>query len=291
MAEKSPMAAVVFDTKKISEAIEKAANALVPKYEFPEPPEEIFKIFDYLPELFQDDSEKDYIEALSTAMQTSYENGLYQFAFMQYHMLFMTAVYFVLLKIYWLHEDETKKALYYLLKDHYSEFFGSGNTKNGKLYFGSFAAIGESEVFKILHIKGMDSNLEGELKNLVKERNSYAHANGRLLLTSEEFFLEKIAAFNRCIDRVYALIKNDMMAFYLNILTEPDFYDPDIRAYMDSDQQIQEEFVRAYSLSRYELNWFRKYRIDQMKDCEGYEYIKELHIALCRYYKSLQDEE
>ena len=35
------------------------------------------------------------------------------------------------------------------------------------------------------------TNLEGELKKLVKERNDYAHANGRLLLTSEEFFLEK----------------------------------------------------------------------------------------------------
>ena len=42
--------------------------------------------------------------------------------------------------------------------------------------------------FKLLHIVGMDTNLEGELKKLVKERNDYAHANGRLLLTSEEFF-------------------------------------------------------------------------------------------------------
>ena len=291
MAEKSPMAAVVFDTQKISEAIEKAANALVPKYEFLELPEEIFKIFDYLPELFQDDSEKDYIGALSTAMQTSYENGLYQFAFMQYHMLFMTAVYFVLLKIYWLHEDETKKALYYLLKDHYSEFFGSGNTKNGDLFFGSFAAISESEVFKILHIKGMDSSLEGELKKLVRERNDYAHANGRLLLTSEEFFLDKITAFNRCIDRVFSLIKDDMMNVYLNLLTDVDFYDPDIRAYMDADQQVQEGIVRAYSLSKYEINWLRKYKIDQLKDHKDYESIKELHIALCRYYKSLHDED
>ena len=51
--------------------------------------------------------------------------------------------------------------------------------------------IGESDVFKLLQIVGMDTNLEGELKKLVKERNDYAHANGRLLLTSEEFFLEK----------------------------------------------------------------------------------------------------
>lgn len=40
--------------------------------------------------MFQDGDEARYIEALSLAMKTSYENGLYQFAYMQCHMLFMT---------------------------------------------------------------------------------------------------------------------------------------------------------------------------------------------------------
>ena len=46
----------------------------------------------------------------------------------------------------------------------------------------------EKVMFLSSYIVGMDTNLEGELKKLVKERNDYAHANGRLLLTSEEFF-------------------------------------------------------------------------------------------------------
>ena len=140
----------------------------------------------------------------------------------------MTAIYFVLLKLYVLHHDEMEQALYYLLKDRYNEFFGKENTKDEQLYFGSFAAIGESDVFKLLHIVGMDTNLEGELKKLVKERNDYAHANGRLLLTSEEFFLEKIRNFNHCIDRVFTLIKHDILQLYTSTLNDPDFYDPDI---------------------------------------------------------------
>ena len=206
--------AVVFDTDKIAEAVEKIAQTVSSDISYPEIPEELFEVFAYLPELFQDGDEERYIEALSLAMQTSYENGLYQFAYMQYHMLFMTAIYFVLLKLYVLHHDEMEQALYYLLKDRYNEFFGKENTKDGQLYFGSFAAIGESDVFKLLHIVGMDTNLEGELKKLVKERNDYAHANGRLLLTSEEFFLEKIRNFNNCIDRVFTIIKNYIFQLY-----------------------------------------------------------------------------
>lgn len=158
------------------------------------------------------------------------------------------------------------------------------------MYFGSFAAIGESDVFKLLHIVGMDTNLEGELKKLVKERNDYAHANGRLLLTSEEFFLEKIRNFNHCIDRVFALIKHDILQLYASTLNDPDFYDPDIRAYLDPVQQIQEEIVKKYSFSRFELNWCRKFNIKQLESSENYASKKELHIALSKYYKELKSE-
>lgn len=139
------LSAVVFDKGKIAEAIEKAEQTVSSDIPYPEIPEELFEIFAYLPKLFQDGDEERYIEALSLAMQTSYENGLYQFAYMQYHMLFMTAIYFVLLKLYTLHHDEMEQALYYLLKDRYNEFWGKENTKDEQLYFGSFATIGESE--------------------------------------------------------------------------------------------------------------------------------------------------
>lgn len=136
----------------------------------------------------------------------------------------------------------------------------------------------------------MDSSLEGELKNLVKERNNYAHANGRLLLTSKEFFLEKIRKFNHCVDRVFSLIRDDILQLYSLTLNDPNFCDPDIRSYLDPAQQIQEEIVKKYSLSRFELNWCRKFNIKQLESNENYASKKELHIALIQYYKSLKDE-
>lgn len=78
-------------------------------------PDELYGMLEYLPEEFEDETEKKYIDTLMLAAQTSYENGLYQFAYVQYHMLFMTAVYYAILKVYVLHEEELKKALYYYL--------------------------------------------------------------------------------------------------------------------------------------------------------------------------------
>lgn len=153
-----PSEPLVFDISKISDAISKAFKAEPaepPEYSIPEPPDELYKMLEYLPEEFLDESEEKYIDALILAAQTSYENGLYQFAYVQYHMLFMTAVYYVLLKVSTLYPDEFEKALFYLLKDRLPEFRKASNTKNGKLYFGSFAIINESDVFMLLRVIGI----------------------------------------------------------------------------------------------------------------------------------------
>lgn len=94
----------------------------------------------------------------------------------------------------------------------------------------------------------------------------------------------------RLIDRVFALIKNDILQLYSSTLNDPDFYDPDIRAYLDPTQQVQEEIVKKYSFSRFELNWCRKFNIKQLESSENYASKKELHIALSKYYKELKSE-
>lgn len=255
-------------------------------------PTEIHDIYHFLPVLFQDESEKKYIEAIKLALDNSYFNSLYQFAYVQHHMLFMTSIYFVLLKAYRLHKDEMDKAIYYLLKDKKSEFYGEENTKSGELYFGSFAIVNESDVFMLLRVIGLSDSMLGELKKFVKSRNIYAHANGRLLLTSEKLFLEEIQEYNTKISQVFDLIRDDITQLYRNTISNSEFYDPEIRAYDDPDEQIIEEFIRPNSLSKTELNWLRKIKTSDFKEYGGYEHIKDLHIALCHYYTLLvQDDD
>lgn len=262
-----------------------------PNFVLPEPPDELFKMLEYLPEEFEDDTEEKYIDALMLAAQTSYENGLYQFAYVQYHMLFMTAVYYALLKVSVFHKEELNKALYYLLRDRFSNFWNESNKKAGKLYFGSFAIINESDVFMLLRVVGLDSDLLGELQKLVRERNKYAHANGQLQLTSDELFMDALNSYNAKIQKVVELLKSDLIEFYKKTITDPDFYDPDIRAYLDPDEQMIQEFIKEYSLSRVELNWLRKIRLSDFDGCAGETEIKTLHSALIHYYRELTQDE
>lgn len=280
-----------FDVSKLSEAIKVAFESEHPEYAIPEPPDELFKMLEYLPEEYADETEEKYIDAVMLAAQTSYENGLYQFAYVQYHMLFMTAVYYAILKVSIFHEEELKKALYYLLKDRYADFWKETNTKNGNLYFGSFALINESDVFLLLRVVGLDNNLLGELKKLVEERNKYAHANGQLQLTSDELFMDALNSYNAKIQKVVELLKCDLIEFYKKTISDSDFYDPDIRAYLDPDEQMNQEFIKEYSLSRTELNWLRKIRLSDFEGCEGEKEIKTLHSALIHYYRELTQDE
>ena len=285
-----------FDRSEMETAIRKAIDSALDQTRLfedgPERKEDLNKVFDYLPELFADDSEEEYIRALQLATETSFENRLFQFAYVQYHMLFMTSIYYALLKLSEIHKSEFDKAIFYLLKDRKSDLYKSTNTKSGKLYFGSFAIIPESDVFMLLRVVGMDTSLLGDLQKRVEKRNKYAHANGQMLLTSEDVFWDEIKEYNKCLERVFELFRSDIVSLYKDTITKRDFFDPDERAYMDADEQILQEFVKVYSLSRIELNWLRKIKTAEFKDNEGYEHIKDLHIALCHYYTVLvQDDE
>lgn len=246
------------------------------------------ELLGFLPVEYKDENEKQYIDALILATHTSYKNGLYQFAYIQYHMLFMTAVYYIILKISVFNEEEFKKALFYMLKDRCNEFWNESNTKNHKLYFGSFAIINESDVFMLLRLVGLDNNLLGELKKLVQDRNNYAHANGQLQLTSDELFMKALNSYNSKIQKVVGLLKSDLIDFYKKTVSSPNFYDKNIRAYLDADEQIIEEFIKEYSLSKEELNWLRKIHLSEFDSYNGNKTeIKKLHKSLMDYYKNL----
>jgi len=56
--------------------------------------EESSELGNYLPLSFKTESEQEYIQFLWEAFESNYENKKYQFAFLAYHMLTMSFVYF-----------------------------------------------------------------------------------------------------------------------------------------------------------------------------------------------------
>ena len=56
--------------------------------------EEAAELANYLPLSFKSPKEQEYIEFLWDAFDTNYTHGKYQFAFLAYHMLTMSFIYF-----------------------------------------------------------------------------------------------------------------------------------------------------------------------------------------------------
>ena len=62
--------------------------------------DEALDLSDYLPVSFKTPSEEEYISFLWETFEVNYDSGKYQFAFLAYHMLMMSFVYFNIWQIY-----------------------------------------------------------------------------------------------------------------------------------------------------------------------------------------------
>ena len=61
--------------------------------------EEAYDLGSYLPISFKTPSEQEYISFLWNTFENNYTNGIYQFAFLAYHMLVMSFIYFNIWRI------------------------------------------------------------------------------------------------------------------------------------------------------------------------------------------------
>lgn len=73
--------------------------------------EEAAELGNYLPLSFKSPKEQEYIAFLWDAFETNYAHGKYQFAFLAYHMLTMSFVYFNIWQIKQTRPDDFEKGL------------------------------------------------------------------------------------------------------------------------------------------------------------------------------------
>src|SRR3972149_8796613 len=79
--------------------------------------EEAAELGKYLPLSFKTRSEQDYIAFLWDAFETNYTHGKYQFAFLAYHMLTMSFVYFNIWQIKQTRPGDFEKGLIGFARD------------------------------------------------------------------------------------------------------------------------------------------------------------------------------
>ena len=137
--------------------------------------EEAGRIFNYLPFYFPRQEEEEYVVFLRDAFETNYQSEKYQFAFIAYHMLFMTAVYSFIWKIRLMANHDFQKALVGFGKDKEKDFMDATSPF-------TFHVLNERTVFRFFKLVGCDNSQIGQYQKIVDHRNQSAHSNGNIYL-------------------------------------------------------------------------------------------------------------
>ena len=184
--------------------------------------EEAAELNNYLPLSFKTRSEQDYIAFLWDAFETNYTHGKYQFAFLAYHMLTMSFVYFNIWQIRQARPEDFQKAL-----------IGFGKEIEKNLLEATspfvFSHVKERSILRLLKLIACDNGKIGTYAKLVDDRNDTAHANGNVFCSTQAALDIKIAAILRVVEEIQTHSKPVVEHIYREFLLQN--HDPDEREY------------------------------------------------------------
>ena len=183
---------------------------------------EALQIMEYLPHSFKTPSEQEYIQFLLETFESNYNNQKYQFAFLAYHMLTMSFIYFNIWQIKKIEPSDFQKAMIGFSKDHENKLLNATSPF-------TFGLINESTVMRFFKLIGCDNEKVGNYARLVKDRNDTAHTNGNIYYSTQEALNRKIAEILRVVAEIETHSQSIIEKCYHKFLIES--HDPDEREY------------------------------------------------------------
>lgn len=237
--------------------------------------EEATRLETYLPLSYRTPKERDYIHFLWEAFDTNVEHGKYQFAFLAYHMLVMSFVYFNIWQIRLIRPGPFETAMVGFSKDVEKSLMSASSPF-------VFSAINERSVLRFLKLIQCDNAKIGTYAKLVDERNDTAHANGNIFFNSEDELARKVRDVLRTVEEIQSHSAPAIGEGYQSFLVASQ--DPEVREYTDDDQQIEEVLVKQFYMSASDIAFCREYDIRGLSDEVGYTDIQSLHEALATLY-------
>lgn len=229
----------------------------------------------YLPLSFKSPKEQEYIEFLWDAFETNYTHGKYQFAFLAYHMLTMSCVYFNIWQIKQTEPGDFEKGLIGFGRD----------VEKGLLAATSpfaFSVVPERTMLRFLRLIACDNVKIGTYAKLVDDRNDSAHSNGNIFYSTEAALDVKITEILRVVDEIQSHSKPVIEHCYREFLIQN--HDSDERAYPDPADQIREILIHQNYLSQKDIEICLAYDISALKTEANYAEIEALHESLRATY-------
>jgi hypothetical protein len=233
--------------------------------------DEAAELATYLPVSFKTAKEAEYIDFLWDAFDTNYTHGKYQFAFLAYHMLTMSFVYF---NIWQIRQTEPK--------DFAMGLIGFGKDIERSLLEANspfvFSTVNERSILRFLKLIACDNSKIGTYAKLVDDRNETAHPNGNIFYSTEAALDIKINEILRVADEIQSHSKPVIEHCYREFLLQNN--DSDEREYPDPEDQIREVLIHGNYLSQRDIDICLGFDLGTFVAHPEYKNIRELHDVL-----------
>ncbi len=237
--------------------------------------EEAAELGNYLPLSFKTRSEQEYIAFLWDAFETNYTHGKYQFAFLAYHMLTMSSIYFNIWQI-----RQAKP------KDFEMGLIGFGKDIEKTLLTATspfaFSSVKERSILRILKLIACDNGKIGTYAKLVDDRNEAVHPNGNIFFSTVAALDDKITEILRVVDEIQNHSKPVIEHVYREFMLQN--HDPEEREYPDDGDQIREVLIHANYLSQKDIEFCLGLDLAELGERAEFPQIEELHRSLVAAY-------
>ena len=233
--------------------------------------EESIELTKYLPVSYRTPSEQEYIKFLWDAFETNYANGKYQFAFLAFHMLMMSFVYFNIWQIKQTSHENFEVSLVGFGKEMENAFIAATSPF-------VFSRMSERSVLRFLKLIACDNGKIGRYQRLVDARNDVAHSNGNIFLKEQSALDDKIDNILHMVDEIQGYSKPTIESCYRNFLLQN--HDPDQREYLDDDEQIVEILIHNNYMSQMDIEICASFDVHALSNSDNFDMIKTLHESL-----------
>ena len=233
--------------------------------------EEAAELGNYLPLSFTSPKEQEYVAFLWDAFETNYTHGKYQFAFLAYHMLTMSFVYF---NIWQIKKTEPKNFEMSLIG------FGKDVEKNLIAATSPFvfSMVNERTILRFLKLISCDNDKIGTYTRLVDERNKTAHSNGNIFFSTQAALDTKITEILCVVEEIQTHSKPVIERCYRKFLLRS--HDHEEREYPDATDQIREVLIHENYMSQMDIKLCLAHDLSDLRECGESAQIVELHNCL-----------
>lgn len=153
-------------------------------------------IFQFLPLNYSSSTESEYVSFWWETYTANIEQQNYHVAFLAFHMLYMTAIYFMLYRISKLHRLPYEHSLFHMAHDDETYYLSINSAF-------SFSKMNERGVFRFLKIAGADQNLIKDVSKFIEDRNNAAHAKGAIFFKNNPDGLsDRISEYVVALDKI-----------------------------------------------------------------------------------------